>query len=119
MNELHPICARFHAAVELIGARWSGAILQGLFSGHHRYAELRAVIPGISDTMLAQRLRELELAGILERQVLPGPPVRTEYSLTDKGRDLAPVIEALIDWSHKWIPLGQESSPDIHADFAG
>src|SRR3981081_1054669 len=103
VTELNPVCLRYQAAVELIGARWSGAILQALFAGHHRYAELRAVIPGISDTMLAHRLRGLEVAGVIDRQVVPGPPVRTTYTLTEKGRDLAPVIEALLEWSHKWI----------------
>lgn len=118
ISELSPVCLRYQVAVELIGARWSGAILQALFAGHHRYADLRAVIPGISDTMLAQRLRELEGAGVIERQVVPGPPIRTAYSLTEKGRDLAPVIEALLEWSHKWIALPPGSSPDIHAESA-
>lgn len=98
-------CPRFHYAVELIGARWNGAILAALLDGAHRYAELKAAIPNVSDTMLAARLRTLEAEEVVERRVLPTTPVRVEYHLTDKGAALAPVVEALVDWSHEWVPL--------------
>jgi DNA-binding HxlR family transcriptional regulator len=101
---LESMCPRYHFAVELIGARWSGAILRAVLEEHHRYADIKAFIPGLSDTMLAQRLRELEREGVLERRVLPTSPVRVEYHLTDKGAALAPVIEALQTWAHDWIP---------------
>ncbi|WP_433420643.1 winged helix-turn-helix transcriptional regulator [Microtetraspora malaysiensis] len=103
MTEAHSTCSRFHIAVELIGARWSGAIIQAVFAGRHRYAEIKEFIDGVSDTMLAQRLRRLEGEGIIERRVIPSSPVRVEYHLTDKGLELEPVIKALIDWSGKWI----------------
>ncbi|WP_248961138.1 winged helix-turn-helix transcriptional regulator [Sphaerisporangium perillae] len=105
MTEPHPICSRFHIAVELIGARWSGAIIRALFTGRHRYAEIKQAIDGVSDTMLAQRLRRLETEGIIERRVIASSPVQVEYHLTDKGHELEPVVEALINWSHKWVPL--------------
>lgn len=111
MSDLHPVCSRFHRAVELIGARWSGAIVRAVFTGHHRYAAIRAAVPGVSDTMLAQRLRELEAEGILRREVTAAMPVRVEYHLTDKGRELEPVLAALLTWSHKWIPLPAGDSP--------
>ncbi|MGI5486202.1 winged helix-turn-helix transcriptional regulator [Microtetraspora malaysiensis] len=103
MTEAHSTCSRFHIAVELIGARWSGAIIQAVFAGRHRYAEIKEFIDGVSDTMLAQRLRRLEGEGIIERRVIPSSPVHVEYHLTDKGLELEPVIEALVAWSGKWI----------------
>jgi DNA-binding HxlR family transcriptional regulator len=105
MSEIHQVCTRFHAAIELIGTRWTGAILRAIFTGHHRYAEIKAAIPGVSDTMLAARLRTLESEGLIERQVIPTPSVQVQYRLTEMGQDLAPVIEAVMAWSHKWIPL--------------
>ncbi|MFC4535532.1 winged helix-turn-helix transcriptional regulator [Sphaerisporangium dianthi] len=105
MNEIHRVCARFHAALELIGARWTGAILRAVFTGSHRYAQIKLAVPGLSDTMLASRLRTLESEGLVERTVLASSPVQVEYHLTEKGLDLAPVLDAMIAWSHKWIPL--------------
>jgi DNA-binding HxlR family transcriptional regulator len=108
MTEVEAICPRFHYAVELIGARWSGAILRAVFDGRHRYSEIKALIPSVSDTMLAQRLRWLEAEGLLERRaVTDDGPLRAEYHLTAKGRALAPVIEALKAWSHEWVPVAQ------------
>jgi DNA-binding HxlR family transcriptional regulator len=105
MNEVHPVCARFHAAIELIGARWSGAVLRALFTGSHRFADIRAAIPGVSDMMLTRRLRELESGGLVERKVVPTSPVHVEYHLTQMGREAGPVLDAVIGWSHKWIPV--------------
>jgi DNA-binding HxlR family transcriptional regulator len=105
------VCGRFHAAIELIGARWTGAILRVLFTGRHRYAQIKAAVPGISDTMLAERLRRLEADGLVERRVIPSSPVQVEYHLTEKGLDLEPVLEAVIAWSHRWIPLPGEAGP--------
>jgi DNA-binding HxlR family transcriptional regulator len=118
VNALRPVCVRYHAAVELIGARWSGAILGTLFTAHRRYADIRTSIPGVSDTMLAQRLRELETAGLIERQVLATSPVRVEYQLTQQGRELRPVVDALVAWSHKWIPLPVDGPADSHTEDA-
>jgi DNA-binding HxlR family transcriptional regulator len=105
MSDVHPVCARFHAAIELLGARWSGAILRALFTGSHRFADIRAAIPGVSDVMLTRRLRDLEDAGLIERQVIPASPVHVEYHLTAMGRDAEPVLDAVIAWSHRWIPV--------------
>jgi DNA-binding HxlR family transcriptional regulator len=97
------VCPHFHAAVELIGARWSGAILRALMLGHTRFAEIRAAVPGLSDTMLSQRLRELEAAGVVHRQVAPSTPVRIEYSLTPAGAELGPVLDGIVAWAHRWL----------------
>ncbi|MGN9846338.1 winged helix-turn-helix transcriptional regulator [Nonomuraea sp. H19] len=104
------VCVRFHTALELIGARWSGAVIRMIFDGAHRYAELKAAIPGINDTMLARRLRELEAAGLIERRVLATSPVRVEYHLTEMGQELRPVLDELVTWAHKWIPLPEAES---------
>jgi DNA-binding HxlR family transcriptional regulator len=105
MSDVHPVCARFHAAIELIGARWSGAVLRAMFTGSCRFADIRAAIPGISDVMLTRRLRELEDAGLIQRQVIPASPVHVEYHLTPMGHEIGPVLDAVIAWAHKWIPV--------------
>ena len=112
MSEVHPVCARFHTAIELLGARWSGAVLRVMFTGSHRYADIRAAIPGISDVMLTRRLRELEEAGLLSREVLPTSPVQVEYHLTAMGEQTQPVLDAVIAWSHRWIPLPAGTTDD-------
>jgi len=96
------VCPLFHRAVELIGRRWTGAIVFVLLRGRARFAEIRAGIPEITDRMLAERLRELEQEGIVARTVIPMQPVRVEYSLTEKGLALAGAIDALVDWAHRW-----------------
>ena len=98
-----PTCSRFHQAIELIGGRWNGPILQAVLAGHRRYADVKSSIPGISDTMLTQRLRALEGEGVLERRVLPTSPVRVEYHPTAKGQALAPVLNAVSSWADEWI----------------
>lgn len=96
------LCARFHKAVELIGRRWSGAVIQLLLRGPARFAELRDAIPDISDRMLSERLRELEDEGIVARTVIPETPVRVEYALTAKGKALEPALGAIGKWAEKW-----------------
>src|SRR3977135_4643569 len=83
------LCTRFHEAIELIGRRWTGAIIFLLLRSRCRFATLRDAIPEITDRMLTERLQELEQEGIVERTVIPETPVRVEYSLTKKGRALA------------------------------
>ncbi|MGH9411649.1 MAG: winged helix-turn-helix transcriptional regulator [Vicinamibacterales bacterium] len=97
------LCSRFHRAVELIGSRWTGAVIQLLLHGRMRYAELRAAIPDISDRMLSERLRELETEGILARTVVPETPVRVEYELTEKGRALEHALAAVGKWAERWV----------------
>src|SRR5260370_29659221 len=85
-------CPRFHHAVELIGRRWSGAILNAMLPGPQWFNELLTTVPRLSDRLLTERLRELETEGLVRRQVIPGPPVRVSYQMTEAGRDLEPVI---------------------------
>ena len=99
------LCPRYHHAVELIGRRWAGAIVNVLMKGPARYNELRAEIPDISDKMLAERLKELEREGVLARIVIPEPPVGVEYRLTEKGRALESAVAAIGKWAEKWVSL--------------
>jgi DNA-binding HxlR family transcriptional regulator len=102
----HPptaFCPRFHHAVEMIGRRWTGAILRAMLGGAARYSDIAASIPGLSDRLLSERLRELESEDILTRTVIPEMPVRVEYHLTEKGQSLLPVLEAVSTWAEHWI----------------
>ncbi len=94
-----PCCSRYHQAVELVGKRWSGAILLVLMDGPSRFCEITQLVPDLSDRLLSERLKELEAAGIVERCVEPDGPVRVEYALTAKGRALEPALRELQRWS--------------------
>lgn len=103
-SEITPsLCPRFHKAVELIGRRWTGAVVRTLMGGSRRFNELLAAIPGISDRLLTERLRELEAAGIVVRDVNPGSPVRVTYELTQSGRELSPALDEIGHWAERWI----------------
>src|SRR5262249_45434780 len=94
---------KFHRASELIGRRWTGAIIYILLARRCRFATLRDAIPDITDRMLSERLQELEQEGIVERTVVPDTPVRVEYSLSREGRALAAVMDAISQWADGWI----------------
>jgi DNA-binding HxlR family transcriptional regulator len=95
--------APFQRAIELIGKRWTGAVVKALLPAPARFNQLLAGIPGISDRVLTERLRELETEGLVERLVDPGPPVRVSYRLTSRGRALEPVLAAVADWAESWL----------------
>lgn len=95
-------CPDFHKAVELIGRRWSGAIVREMLAGASRFTDMHDAIPEISDRMLCARLRELEAEGVVERRVYGETPVRVEYQLTEKGRALKDVVAAIGVWAGKW-----------------
>jgi DNA-binding HxlR family transcriptional regulator len=96
------VCPHFHRAIELIGKRWTGAILCALTERPMRYAELGKAVPGLSDRLLSQRLRELEEEGLVERQVEAATPVRVVYSLTEAGQELDPALRELKAWARRW-----------------
>jgi DNA-binding HxlR family transcriptional regulator len=100
------VCPLFHAAIELIGKRWTGAIVCALTEGPLRFGELARTVPGLSDRLLSQRLRELEEEGLVEREVEAGTPVRVTYSLTEKGAELRPAIGELKQWARRWKQAG-------------
>src|SRR5262245_27754999 len=101
--ETPELCGRFHRASELIGRRWTGAIIYVLLRSRCRFATLRDAIPDITDRMLSERLQELESEQIVERTVVPDTPVRVEYALTKKGRALTTAFDAIAVWAEKWV----------------
>lgn len=107
------VCSRFHQAVELIGGRWTGAIIQTLLQGKTRYALIKSAIPDITDRMLSERLRSLVSEELLTRRVVPESPVRVEYELTEKGRSLQSSLNEIGAWAERWIPL--EGDAEIKA----
>jgi DNA-binding HxlR family transcriptional regulator len=98
------VCPKFEAAVTILSKKWTGLILRVLIEDKRRFRDIREHIPQMSERMLAERLKELEAAGLLNRQVYPDTPVRIEYTLTEKGRALQPVLDSIESWAHKWIP---------------
>ena len=96
-------CRLYHRAVELVGKRWTGAILLVLLDGPLRFSEIRQLVPDLSDRLLSERLKELEAEDIVERRVLAGAPVRVEYGLTRKGMALEPSVRALKSWANRWL----------------
>ncbi|MGH2632947.1 MAG: winged helix-turn-helix transcriptional regulator [Tepidiformaceae bacterium] len=101
-SEISAFCPRFHHAVELVGRRWTGAILRAMFAGRVRFTDIAACIPGISDRLLSERLKELEVEGVVDRLVFPETPVRIEYHLTEKGRALEPSVTEISTWAEAW-----------------
>jgi DNA-binding HxlR family transcriptional regulator len=97
------ICPNYHRAIELIGRRWTGAILLALSHGAERFCALTAAVPGLSDRMLSERLKELEAEGIVHRTVIPTTPVAVTYQLTEKGQALQGVMDAVGQWAQEWL----------------
>lgn len=102
MEDFH-LCPKFESANELIGKRWTGLIVRVLLTGPKRFKEMTEIITNVSSKVLTERLKELEAAGLVNRKVYPEMPVRIEYCLTEKGRDLLPVFDELQRWAEKWI----------------
>ncbi|MEA2402965.1 MAG: hypothetical protein QOK00_3368 [Thermoleophilaceae bacterium] len=96
-------CSAYHQAVELIGKRWSGAIVFVLMDGPLRFSEVKQLVPDISDRLLSERMKELESEGIVHRSVMDEVPVRVEYRLTVKGRALEPAVRSLKVWARSWL----------------
>ncbi|MEU7899571.1 helix-turn-helix domain-containing protein [Nonomuraea sp. NPDC049152] len=95
-------CPHFQVAIELVGRRWNGVILLALARGATRYGELRDAVPGLSERLLAQRLRELESSGVVAREVRPTTPVQIRYSLTESGTALVEAMRPLMQWADRW-----------------
>jgi DNA-binding HxlR family transcriptional regulator len=100
--ELTPFCPAFQRAIEIVGRRWTGAIVRAMLAGRTRFSEIAATVPGLSARLLSERLKELEAEGIVTRTVIPETPVRVEYHLTEAGRALGEVVRALARWAETY-----------------
>ena len=97
-------CPFYHEAVELIGRRWTGAIVAVLLDhGPLRFSEIGQAVPELSDRLLSERMKELEARGLVARNVEPGPPVRVTYELTAMGHELQPALDELRSWARHWL----------------
>jgi DNA-binding HxlR family transcriptional regulator len=102
LENLAEFCPTYAEVMDLLSRRWMGLILRVLMSGPHRFNQIMAAVPGLSDPLLTQRLRELQARDLVTRSVLPASPVRVEYQLTEAGLDLERAVRALSDWAAKW-----------------
>ena len=93
------VCPRLAGAFELFGKRWNAVIVDVLLQRPARFQELGRSIPGLSQRVLSERLRELAEAGLVARHVYTGSPITVTYSLTERGRSLAPAMEAMREWA--------------------
>jgi DNA-binding HxlR family transcriptional regulator len=104
MDPSSTLCPRFEKAMKIMSQRWTGLVIYQLLSGPHRFCSIESSIP-ISGRLLSERLKDLEQEGIVKREVFPETPVRIEYSLTEKGMALEPLIRELEKWSKNWIGI--------------
>lgn len=102
MEDKLPICPKFEKAINILAHRWTGLIIYQLFSGSQRFSDIKSAV-GISSRLLSERLKYLEKEGIIKREVFPETPVRIEYSLTEKGSSLKPLMDEIEIWSQKWL----------------
>ncbi|MDQ0216261.1 DNA-binding HxlR family transcriptional regulator [Oikeobacillus pervagus] len=100
-KEQQNMCNEFHDTIEFIGKRWIGVIIYHLLEGPKRYHELMTAIPGISDRLLTERLKELENSGLVIKKVVASSPKKVEYELTKLGMEFDIVIEAIVKWVKK------------------
>ncbi len=93
--------------MSILGQRWTGLIIHQLLNGPQRFCTVESAMP-ISARVLSERLKDLEKEGIINRQVFPETPVRIEYSLTEKGLALQPIIKEIESWGENWIEIQKE-----------
>jgi len=96
-------CPFYHEAIEMVGRRWTGAILRALIDGPLRFSEIAQAIPEISDRLLSERMKELESRGLVTRTVISGPPLQVRYGLSEMGNALGPAISELERWARRWL----------------
>jgi len=90
-----PECTVIESVLAFLGRAWAGAVVEALLHGNERFADIARAIPEATDGVLSARLKDLCARGLAHREVTPGPPVSVRYTLTEAGRDLAPVLAAL------------------------
>jgi DNA-binding HxlR family transcriptional regulator len=117
-HETSAFCPRYRRAIELVGRRWTGAVLRVLLAGPTRFSDITCTVPGLSDRLLSERLKELEAEGIVQRSVFPETPVRIEYALTEKGHALEEVITSVSNWAETWIDQPEPEDSDLALEAA-
>jgi DNA-binding HxlR family transcriptional regulator len=98
------------AALDVIGGKWKPLILWALGDEVMRFGELQKALPGINTKMLTKQLRELEEDGVIRRKIYPEVPPRVEYTITDFGKTLIPILEALCNWGAEYLGVDETSS---------
>ena len=101
------ICPKFEKAMGILSQRWTGLVIYQLLNGPQRFSTIETSI-GITGRVLSDRLKDLENQGIVSREVYPETPVRIEYSLTEKGLSLEPLLRDIEKWSQTWVNLEDE-----------
>ncbi|WP_107943222.1 MULTISPECIES: helix-turn-helix domain-containing protein [Metasolibacillus] len=96
------ICPKFEKAISLLSQRWTALVIYQLLSGSQRFSEIQSAI-GISSKVLSERLKELEQQEVVKREVIPETPVVIEYSLTEKGHSIEPILRTIENWSQQWV----------------
>ena len=102
------MCPRYEQAAQLLGKKWTNLILRILMGSPRRFGEFRLQVPQLSERLLAERLRELEDEGLVQRVVAERRPVLILYELTPKGRDLEAVVQSIQGWADRWCALSGE-----------
>ena len=105
------ICPKFEKAILLLSQRWTALVIYQLLLGPQRFNEIQSAV-GISGKVLSDRLKELENELVVKREVIPETPVIIEYSLTEKGHSMEPILRAIENWSQDWVKPESEISPD-------
>jgi DNA-binding HxlR family transcriptional regulator len=118
MNAIHDETCSVAACAEIIGAKWTALLVHDLSEGARRFSQLEHSCAGISPRTLSERLRALEVEGILERQSYAEHPPRVEYELTQKGRALLPIIDAMRRFGHSWLVCEHEPTPEAESATA-
>ena len=103
VESLSPYCPYYHRAVSIITRRWTPEIVRVLMSGTKRFGAIKASIPGLSDRLLSERLKDLEAEGLVSRSVTPDTPVLIEYRLTEKGAALCSIVKEIAAWAETWL----------------
>lgn len=101
------ICPKFEKAISLLSQRWTALVVYQLLLGTQRFSEIQSAI-GISGKVLSDRLKDLEKQDIVKREVIPDTPVIIEYSLTEKGRSMEPILRTIESWSQDWFQSESE-----------
>ena len=97
------LCPKMEESLKLFGKKWIGLIVFSLLDGEKKFSDIEKFIPGLSGRVLTERLKELELKGIINRNVVPSRPIKISYELTRKGIDLSNVFNSIGEWTEKWM----------------